>query len=306
MKATVLRKWAPRLMLDVVCLDTAPVWVKLWHVPLELYSQQGLGYVASALGHLLYMDRATVLKKQLEFAKICIDWMQLLICLGADGQCGVHTPVQEMASGIGLGNASCGLEEPHVAVGGVGLKAVGCGLEEPLVAGSDVVLETACCVLEGPQVAIGVSVPACSIDHVASVISGDGVVSGFVVGVQQDVVVGVDKASPSHHVSGSPNSFGALSPEVEDVEVRDVSPRRGRAAAEGFAVLMQNLKPKVKEPNKKKGRGRKQGKGKGGKGEVPDALLKEMLGVELTTEMGDSLAIPVTHQEIKDVIFAMN
>ncbi|KAK8565706.1 hypothetical protein V6N12_059260 [Hibiscus sabdariffa] len=192
---------------------------------------------------------------------------------GADGQCGVHTPVQEMASGIGLGNASCGLEEPHVAVGGVGLKAVGCGLEEPLVAGSDVVLETACCVLEGPQVAIGVSVPACSIDHVASVISGDGVVSGFVVGVQQDVVVGVDKASPSHHVSGSPNSFGALSPEVEDVEVRDVSPRRGRAAAEGFAVLMQNLKPKVKEPNKKKGRGRKQGKGKGGKGEGESSIF---------------------------------
>ncbi|KAK8556125.1 hypothetical protein V6N13_070194 [Hibiscus sabdariffa] len=58
---------------EIVNLDVAPVWVKLWHVPLELFSQQGLGYLASALGKPLYTDRSTALKLQLEFAKVCIE-----------------------------------------------------------------------------------------------------------------------------------------------------------------------------------------------------------------------------------------
>ncbi|KAK8667842.1 hypothetical protein V6N13_105323 [Hibiscus sabdariffa] len=72
-RALVLRQWVPGLRFDVVSLDSAPVWVKLWHVPLELFSREGLSYIASALGKPLYMDRATTLKMQLEFAKICIE-----------------------------------------------------------------------------------------------------------------------------------------------------------------------------------------------------------------------------------------
>ncbi|KAK8617383.1 hypothetical protein V6N13_080299 [Hibiscus sabdariffa] len=47
--------------------------VKLWHVPLESYSQKGLGCLASALGKPLYTDRATAWKQQLEFAKVFVD-----------------------------------------------------------------------------------------------------------------------------------------------------------------------------------------------------------------------------------------
>ncbi|KAK8648746.1 hypothetical protein V6N13_129489 [Hibiscus sabdariffa] len=39
---------------------------------------------------------------------------------------------------------------------------------------------------------------------------------------------------------------------------------------------------------------------------VSDDLLKELLGVELTAEMQNSLIAPVTNKEIKDVTFAMN
>ncbi|KAK8646222.1 hypothetical protein V6N13_120015 [Hibiscus sabdariffa] len=59
--------------MDELKLDSAPVWIKLWRIPLELYSQQGLSYVASAVGKPLYSDRATVLKQQLEFAKVCVE-----------------------------------------------------------------------------------------------------------------------------------------------------------------------------------------------------------------------------------------
>ncbi|KAK8668938.1 hypothetical protein V6N13_106383 [Hibiscus sabdariffa] len=72
-KAIILRRWMLGLKFDVLQLDSAPVWVKLWHVPLELFFQQGLGYVVSAIGKPLYTDRATALKQQLEFAKIFIE-----------------------------------------------------------------------------------------------------------------------------------------------------------------------------------------------------------------------------------------
>ncbi|KAK8675273.1 hypothetical protein V6N13_033342 [Hibiscus sabdariffa] len=39
---------------------------------------------------------------------------------------------------------------------------------------------------------------------------------------------------------------------------------------------------------------------------VSDVLLKDILGVKLTPDMSDSLVAPVTHKEIRDVIFAMN
>ncbi|KAK8585288.1 hypothetical protein V6N13_139222 [Hibiscus sabdariffa] len=72
-KALVLRKWVPGMLPEVLSMDSAPVWIRLWHVPLELYSQQGLGYLASALGKPLYTDKATTLRLTLEYAKICVE-----------------------------------------------------------------------------------------------------------------------------------------------------------------------------------------------------------------------------------------
>ncbi|KAL4272993.1 hypothetical protein GQ457_13G006570 [Hibiscus cannabinus] len=65
-KAIVLRRWTHGLIPEILSLDTTPVWLRLWHVPLELYSQQWLSYLASALGKPLYTDRTTTLK-------ICVD-----------------------------------------------------------------------------------------------------------------------------------------------------------------------------------------------------------------------------------------
>ncbi|KAK9006981.1 hypothetical protein V6N11_019311 [Hibiscus sabdariffa] len=58
---------------EVLNLKTAPIWIHLWHVPLEFYSQQRLSYLASVLGKPLYTDKATTLRQHLEFAKICVE-----------------------------------------------------------------------------------------------------------------------------------------------------------------------------------------------------------------------------------------
>ncbi|KAK8655732.1 hypothetical protein V6N13_108299 [Hibiscus sabdariffa] len=58
---------------EVLSLDKATIWIKLWHVPLELYSQKMLGYLAGVVGKPLYTDKATALKQQLKFAKLCVE-----------------------------------------------------------------------------------------------------------------------------------------------------------------------------------------------------------------------------------------
>ncbi|XP_039065617.1 uncharacterized protein LOC120211067 [Hibiscus syriacus] len=47
--------------------------VKLYNVPLELFSRLGLSYIASAVGISLYMDSVTASKERLEFAKVCVE-----------------------------------------------------------------------------------------------------------------------------------------------------------------------------------------------------------------------------------------
>ena len=54
-------------------MDKLLVWIKLGNVPLELFTQRGLSYIASAIGVPLYMDQITAKKQRLSFAKICIE-----------------------------------------------------------------------------------------------------------------------------------------------------------------------------------------------------------------------------------------
>ncbi|KAK8703604.1 hypothetical protein V6N13_047254 [Hibiscus sabdariffa] len=41
-RGIILRKWVPGMVPELLKLESAPVWIKLWHVPLELYSLKGL------------------------------------------------------------------------------------------------------------------------------------------------------------------------------------------------------------------------------------------------------------------------
>ncbi|KAK8690328.1 hypothetical protein V6N13_089021 [Hibiscus sabdariffa] len=72
-KALVLRKWEPNLPKLEFDLVRMPIWVHLFNVPLELYSQQGLSYIASVVGNPLYMDSITANKERLAFAKVCVE-----------------------------------------------------------------------------------------------------------------------------------------------------------------------------------------------------------------------------------------
>ncbi|CAL5401263.1 unnamed protein product [Camellia sinensis] len=69
----VVKKWQPRLKLTKCEFSSVPLWVKLYNVPLELWTEEGLGYIASIIGTPLYLDEPTFKRNRLTFARICIE-----------------------------------------------------------------------------------------------------------------------------------------------------------------------------------------------------------------------------------------
>ncbi|XP_039055526.1 uncharacterized protein LOC120198242 [Hibiscus syriacus] len=72
-KPLILRKWEPNLQRLNFDLSRLPLWVHLFNIPLELYSKEGLSYIASALGEPISMDSITASKYRLEYARVCIE-----------------------------------------------------------------------------------------------------------------------------------------------------------------------------------------------------------------------------------------
>ena len=54
-------------------MEKIQIWIHLRNVPLELFSQTGLSYIASAIGNPLYMDHITTGKNGLAFVKNCVE-----------------------------------------------------------------------------------------------------------------------------------------------------------------------------------------------------------------------------------------
>ncbi|KAL0427762.1 UNVERIFIED_CONTAM: hypothetical protein Slati_2951000 [Sesamum latifolium] len=49
-----------------------PIWVKLRHIPVELWTTDGLSTIASGIGRPLYRDAITKAGTRLDFARVCV------------------------------------------------------------------------------------------------------------------------------------------------------------------------------------------------------------------------------------------
>ncbi|KAK8649080.1 hypothetical protein V6N13_129816 [Hibiscus sabdariffa] len=230
-KALILSKWLPGMIPDVISLDSAPIWVKLWHIPLELYSRQGLGYLASALGKPLYTNRSTALKKQLEYAKICVD---------------VEAKTVLPASiTVDFGNGNC----------------VDVGVEldwAPPCCSNCVVFGHSTDNWLGVELGV-VSPQAVRVDGVGEGSSAQLVPGSVPPSFGQTLEdERVDLVSGQDGVSNiSANKFEVLCAVVDDQVVKDFLTRPERVVVGGVAELMEKLKPKEKgKVAKKKGKGR--------------------------------------------------
>ncbi|KAF7154330.1 hypothetical protein RHSIM_Rhsim01G0145600 [Rhododendron simsii] len=69
----VLQEWHPDLVFEKEGLSKLPLWIQLFNVPLQYWSEEGLSYIASAVGKPLYADEMTESAKRISYAKICVE-----------------------------------------------------------------------------------------------------------------------------------------------------------------------------------------------------------------------------------------
>ena len=69
----VLRKWQPGLPLTKSGLSSIPVLAKFYNVPIELWTEEGLSHIASAVGKPLYANGAIEACSRILFARICVE-----------------------------------------------------------------------------------------------------------------------------------------------------------------------------------------------------------------------------------------
>ncbi|KAF5187086.1 Rna exonuclease, partial [Thalictrum thalictroides] len=69
----VLKFWSPEVDKGKNLISSVPIWVKFENVPKRLWSEEGLGFIASLLGRPVCLDDATLKKTRLKFAKVCIE-----------------------------------------------------------------------------------------------------------------------------------------------------------------------------------------------------------------------------------------
>lgn len=58
---------------EKLSLQKIPIWVKLWNVPLEMFSPEKVGCIANALGKPVHLDKATAKHRRVSFARICVE-----------------------------------------------------------------------------------------------------------------------------------------------------------------------------------------------------------------------------------------
>ena len=68
-----LRKWEPGLELSKAAPSSVPLWVHIHDIPLEYWNEEGLSYIASAIGKPIHVDRLTAAGRRISYARICVE-----------------------------------------------------------------------------------------------------------------------------------------------------------------------------------------------------------------------------------------
>ncbi|KAL2250082.1 UNVERIFIED_CONTAM: hypothetical protein Sindi_2481900, partial [Sesamum indicum] len=68
----ILQKWKPGMELRKLQHTEVPAWIKIRHLPVELWTEEGLSTVASGVGKPLYPDAITRTCTRLDFACVCV------------------------------------------------------------------------------------------------------------------------------------------------------------------------------------------------------------------------------------------
>ncbi|KAK8614331.1 hypothetical protein V6N13_122692 [Hibiscus sabdariffa] len=230
----ILRKWQPNFKSLEFDMEKLSVWVHLNHVPLKMFIEIGLSYIASALRNPLYMDNITSNRQWLDYVK---GKLPIVLVLGA-------------SSISALGGVALQLQVGYVDVGASTSTSRAVTLEQPHVdfvvarLGPDLVQDSSTALIQivdsleqGAEPDFGTTTP---VGQEQSMLDSASITQPHVDQVQP-IVNPIDQAI----VLDCSNQFSTLL-ESDSRLVREVS--------KGVAELMNKLKQANKNvPNDKKG-----------------------------------------------------
>lgn len=72
-KAFILQRWSASFVFNKNSIKMVPVWAKLQGLPLPLWSEEGLSFVASIVGKPVACDKATHEGTRLAYARVCVE-----------------------------------------------------------------------------------------------------------------------------------------------------------------------------------------------------------------------------------------
>ncbi|KAF9589696.1 hypothetical protein IFM89_027266 [Coptis chinensis] len=69
----IISPWTRGMEKQRTQIITVPQWIKIHNVPKELWTDDGLGFLASKVGVPHSQDEATKLKKRIDYARVCVE-----------------------------------------------------------------------------------------------------------------------------------------------------------------------------------------------------------------------------------------
>lgn len=66
------REYEKGLSVDKLSTTSFPIWLKLLNTPLNFFSNEGIGHIASGVGEHICLDKATEARRRFDYARVCV------------------------------------------------------------------------------------------------------------------------------------------------------------------------------------------------------------------------------------------
>ncbi|KAF9596585.1 hypothetical protein IFM89_012708 [Coptis chinensis] len=73
-RCLVIGPWTQNVEIQMKSLNTIPIWVNMHGVPKVMCTDEGLGFIASKVGKPHCQDRPTKERRQLDYARVCVEY----------------------------------------------------------------------------------------------------------------------------------------------------------------------------------------------------------------------------------------